>query len=56
MVTSIFSFRTMFSTLPKTNFKFLVTMILSSANALNLVKAKILSFGKGLWTRTEYLV
>ena len=41
-------FPTMFSTLPNTNFYFSVTMTLSSANALNLVKAKILSFGKEL--------
>ena len=33
---------------PNTNFNFWVTMILSSANALNLVKAKILLFGKEL--------
>ena len=38
----------MFSTLPKTNFYFSVTFILSSANAFNLEQSKILSFGKGL--------
>ena len=36
----------MFSILPKANFKFLVTFDLSSANAFNLEKSKILSFGK----------
>ena len=48
LVTSIFSFPTMFSTLHKTNFKFSVIFILSSANAFNLGKPKILSFGNGL--------
>ena len=38
----------MFSTLPKTKFKFLVTFSLSSARALNLDRCTILSFGKGL--------
>ena len=38
----------MFSTIPNTNFNFWVPIILSSANALNLVKAKILSFGEEL--------
>ena len=38
----------MFSTLPKRNLNFLDTFNLSSANALNLVKCKVLSFGKGL--------
>ena len=38
----------MFSTLHKTNLKFSVTFILSSANALNLDKPKISSFGNEL--------
>ena len=38
----------MFSTHHKTNFKFSVTFILSSANAFNLDKSKIFSFGNGL--------
>ena len=38
----------MFSTVPKTNFKFLVTFILLSANAFNLDRSKILSVGKEL--------
>ena len=43
LVTSIFSFFTMFSTLHKTNFKFSVTFILSSAIPFNFDKPKILS-------------
>ena len=43
-------FPTMFSTLLKTSFNFAVTFILSSANAFNLDKSKILSFGKELTT------
>ena len=46
LVTSIYPFPTMFSTFHKTNFKFSVTFILSSANAFDLDKPKILSFGK----------
>ena len=42
--TSNFSFSHYFPTLPKTNFNFLVTFILSSANAFNLDQPKILSF------------
>ena len=38
----------MFSTLHKTNFKFSVTFILSSANAFNLDQSKILLCGKDL--------
>ena len=38
----------MFSTLPNTNFNFLVTFILSSAKALNLDQSKTLLFGKEL--------
>ena len=38
----------MLSPLPKTNINFLDTSILSSANALNLDRSKILPFGKGL--------
>ena len=38
----------MFSTIPKTNFNFSVTFVLSSANAFNLDKSKILSYGKEL--------
>ena len=41
-------FSTMFSTLHKTNFKFSVTLILSSANIFDLDKPKILSFGNEL--------
>ena len=36
----------MFSTLPKRNFSFSVTFILSSANAFNLSWSKIMSFGR----------
>ena len=45
LLASIFSFPTMFSTLPKTNFNLLVTFILSSANAFNLDRCNILSYG-----------
>ena len=38
----------MFSTLPKTNFNFSVTLILSSASDFNLDLSKNLTFGKGL--------
>ena len=38
----------MFSTLPKTNFNFSVTFILSSASDFNLDRSKNLTFGKGL--------
>ena len=38
----------MFSTLPKTNFNFLVKFNLSSANAFNFDWSKNLLFGKGL--------
>ena len=48
LVTSIFSFPTMFSTIPKTSFDILFKSFLSSANAFNLDLSKILSFGKGL--------
>ena len=41
-------FPTMLSTLPKANFKFSVTFILSSANYFNLDQSKILSFGREL--------
>ena len=41
-------FPTMFSNLPTTNFNFLVTLIMSSANTLNLEKSEILSFGSEL--------
>ena len=50
MVTSIFPFPTMFSTLHKTNFKFSVTFIFQSAYAFNLDWSKILLFGKDLKT------
>ena len=40
--------KTMFSTLLKTNFNFWVTFILLSANAFNLDQPKILLFGKAL--------
>ena len=42
------SFPAMFSTLHKTNFKFSVTLILSSAIPFNFDKPKLLSFGNGL--------
>ena len=45
----------MFSTLPKTNFNFSVTLILSSAYAFNLDKSKILSFGKELTKAAHFL-
>ena len=48
LVTSIFSFSHMFSMHPKKEFCFQVTFILLSANAFNLDKFKILSFGKEL--------
>ena len=49
IVLSTFSpFSTKFSTLPKLNFNFSFTFILSSANALNLDQSVILSFGKEL--------
>ena len=35
----------MFSTLPKSNFNFLITFIMLSANAFNLVKSIILFWG-----------
>ena len=38
----------MFSNLPTTNFNFLVTLVLSSANTLNWDKSEILSFGSEL--------
>ena len=38
----------MFSTLPKTNFDFLIEFILSVANVFNLNQFKILLFGKDL--------
>ena len=38
----------MFSTLPNTNFKFLVTFIFSSANASNWDRSELMSFGKEL--------
>ena len=50
LVTSIFfPFPTMFSTLHKTNIKFSVTSILSSATAFELDKPKILLFGNELF-------
>ena len=42
----------MFSTLPRTNFDFSVTFILSSVIGFNLDRSKILSFGKE-WTLSE---
>ena len=44
----------MFSTLPKANFNFSVTYILSSANVLTLDYSKILSFGNELTLSLEY--
>ena len=44
----IFSFPQWFFFLPKTNLNFLVTFILSSANAFSLDWSKILLFGKEL--------
>ena len=48
LVTSIFSFPTMFSTPPFTNFSFWVVIHLLSANALNLKQSLVLLFGKEL--------
>ena len=48
VVTSISPFPTMFSPLSKTNFKFSITFILSSANAFNFDQSKFFSFGKEL--------
>ena len=49
LVTSIFSFSpTMFFTIPKRSSVFKLHLFLSSANALNLDKSKIVSFGKEL--------
>ena len=48
LVTSIFFFSHSVFYSSNINFNFWVTMILSSANALNLVKAKILSFDEEL--------
>ena len=45
LVTSIFSFNAMVSTLPKIIFSFSVTFILLSANAFNLDQTKILWLG-----------
>ena len=54
-IVGVFSpFPTIFSTLSNTNFNFSVTFILSSANAFNLDKSKILLSGKGL--KSNYLV
>ena len=46
----------MFSTLSKTNFSNLATFELSSANALNLDKSKILLFGNELKDFKNYLL
>ena len=48
LVASIFPFRTLFSTLTKTNFNFFVTFNLSAANAFNLDQSQNLLFGKEL--------
>ena len=48
LVTRIFSSSHSVSALHKVNFSFRVTFILSPANAINLDKAKILTFGKEL--------
>ena len=48
LATSISPFPTMFSTFPKPIFNTSFTFILSSADASNLDKSKILSFGKEL--------
>ena len=48
LVSSIFSFSHNVSYHLKKNFCFLITLILSSANAFNLDQSKNLSFGKGL--------
>ena len=46
----------MFSTQSKTEIIILATFYLSSANALNLVMSKLLSFGKDLtYTRVSFL-
>ena len=48
VINSIFPFQTVFSTVSKKEIVILVTFILSSANAFNLVTSKISSFGKRL--------
>ena len=48
LVTSIFSFSAMFSTLINREIMILAMFNLSSADAFNLVTFKILSFGKGV--------
>ena len=48
LVISISPFPVMFSTLPKTNFGFSITFIISSASAFNLDQSKNLSFGREL--------
>ena len=46
----------MFSTFSETNFKFSVTITLSSANTFNLDRSKILSFGTELkWPYNIYI-
>ena len=54
LVTSIFSFSTIFSMLSNTKIIILVTFNLSSANALNLVLSKKLSLGKELKKSVRY--
>ena len=44
--TAFSPFRTMFSSLPKSNFNFFVTFTWSSSNAFNLDRSKTLSHGK----------
>ena len=47
LISSIFSFSTVFSTLSKREITILTMFNLSSANAFNLVTSKFLLFGKG---------
>ena len=54
LVTSIFSFSSMFSTLLEKELVFSVIFILLSANAFNLDQSKILSFGKELKLRNVW--
>ena len=51
LVTSIFSFSHNVFYPSQKRFQFFVTFILSSTNAFNLDKSKVLSFGKGLNSR-----
>ena len=48
MIPEFIPFLTMFSTLSQTDIVILATLNLSSANAFNLVKAKLLAFGEDI--------